>query len=96
MGEAWLNFSYFGPFLVGLFAAIIIKYFDTTPRGLFYWVMLMMVFRFFRTDTASLFKSWFVVQGGTILIVLISLKFIWDLRELLKVERQSKGYTAND
>jgi len=81
MGEAWLNFTHFGPIILGFVVAVISKYFDSKPRGLLYYIMLIVFLRFFRADAASLFKSFFVIQGGALIIVFIALKLVWELRK---------------
>ncbi len=80
VGEAWLNFSHFGPFLLGLVFGYIAKYYDSHPRGLSYWIVVIVFCRLFRSDFASIFKSWLLILGISILVVTVCLRLLGELQ----------------
>lgn len=77
MGEAWLNFGFMGPVIVGLLLGILLKYFDEKPRGIGVVLILFVIVRFFRSDAASIFKSYIVLFGGSFLLIL-TLLCLWS------------------
>lgn len=70
IAECWLNFGVWGPVLLGAFCGWISKHFDVKSRGPAYIVFLIMTVRLFRSDFASLFKSWVVLLGGCLFCIL--------------------------
>ena len=75
IAESWLNFSYLGPVLLGCFWGAATNYFDRRPRGIAYFIVLLMIARLFRSDAATLFKNWVLVWGLLFTIALIVLTF---------------------
>lgn len=78
IAEAWLNFSYLGPVLLGVFWGAVTNFFDRRPRGICYFIVLLMVARLFRSDAASLFKNWILVWG-TMFLVAITLLTLYSV-----------------
>src|SRR5262245_11589946 len=68
LAEAWLNFGTLGPLAVGVVWGGVANFLDTRPRGLSFYVFAMMSARFFRSDFATLAKTWCVVLTSAILI----------------------------
>ena len=64
IAESWLNFGMLGPVLLGFAFGIAAKRIDSGPRGVVFYVFALMVFRVFRSDFASLSKSWIIIYGG--------------------------------
>ncbi len=75
IGEAWLNFGFIGPGLLGAAWGIAAKWIDRNPRGIAMIVFLIMTLRLFRSDFGSLFKSWTVMFAATLVVVLV----LWKL-----------------
>gem|GEM_PF-5442970 len=73
IAEAWLNFSYCGPVLLGVFWGAVANLFDNRSRGIAYFIVVLMVARLFRSDTASLVKNWVLVWGTMFVIAMILL-----------------------
>jgi hypothetical protein len=63
LAEAWLNFGFAGPALLGAVWGAVCKHFDTRPRGIAFFLLAMMMLRVFRSDFASLYKSVLFVPG---------------------------------
>jgi hypothetical protein len=68
LAEAWLNFGTLGPLAVGVAWGGVASFLDSRPRGLSFYVFAIMSARFFRSDFASLAKTWCVVLTSGILI----------------------------
>lgn len=73
VAEAWLNFGYVGTVIVGAFWGMLARFFDNRPRGISYYLFLMMIIRLFRSDFASLYKNWVLVWGTLVVVALSSL-----------------------
>lgn len=73
IAEAWLNFSYFGPILLGAFWGAVANYFDNRARGVAYFILVLMVARLFRSDAASLVKNWILVWGSMFFLGMVLL-----------------------
>jgi hypothetical protein len=73
IAEAWLNFSYIGPVILGVVWGAIANYFDRRPRGVAYFLVVLMVARLFRSDAASLIKNWVIVWGAMFAMSLLLL-----------------------
>ena len=73
IAEAWLNFSYLGPILLGTFWGAVANFFDRRPRGIAYFVVMLMIARLFRSDAASLIKNWVLVWGTMFVIAMTAL-----------------------
>jgi len=68
LAEAWLNFGTLGPLAVGVVWGGVSSFVDSRPRGLSFYVFAIMSARFFRSDFASLAKTWCVVLTSAIWI----------------------------
>lgn len=68
LAEAWLNFGTLGPLAVGVVWGGVSSFVDSRPRGLSFYVFAIMSARFFRSDFASLAKTWCVVLASAIWI----------------------------
>jgi hypothetical protein len=66
--EFYLNFGWFGPLLLGFMVGICLRYAKTMHHGLVYFVLFLCLFRLFRSDVASIFKSYVVMFGGSMLL----------------------------
>jgi hypothetical protein len=80
LAEAWLNFGMLGPFAVGVVWGGAASFLDSRPRGLSFYVFSIMSARFFRSDFASLAKTWCVVFTSALLIAgIVSriLVYVW-------------------
>ncbi len=75
IGEAWLNFGFVGPALLGAAWGLAAKWVDRHPRGIAMIVFVIMTLRLFRSDFGSLFKSWTFMFAATLLLVLLAWKF---------------------
>lgn len=73
IAEAWLNFSYVGACLLGAFWGMVTHYFDKRPRGIAFFIVMLMVARLFRSDAASLFKNWVLVWGTMFVLAMAAL-----------------------
>lgn len=73
IAEAWLNFSYIGPVLLGIFWGAVANFLDRRPRGMAYIIAMLMITRLFRSDAASLFKNWVLVWGLMFVIAMMLL-----------------------
>ena len=73
IAEAWLNFSYAGPLLLGIAWGAIANFFDNRARGVPYFIVVLMVARLFRSDTASLVKNWILVWGTMFVVAMFVL-----------------------
>ncbi|MBM3300409.1 MAG: O-antigen polysaccharide polymerase Wzy [Deltaproteobacteria bacterium] len=91
LAESWLNFGLFGPPLFGLAAGVLTKWLDRSPRGLFYFLMVIVLLRYFRSDFASVYKSWIVVFGGLVVIIYTILKLLGNDRSS---ERSYSGFAV--
>ena len=56
-------------------------------EGVFYYLNIMMIIRFFRTDFASLLKRYLIVDGFGIVVILI---FFYCVNLLVRTFRQQK------
>ena len=74
IAEAWLNFGYAGPFILGIVWAACARYFDSRPRGIAYFIFAIMTWRVFRSDFASMYKNWIIVLGFCFLVSYIAMK----------------------
>ena len=79
IGEAWLNFGFIGPGLLGLTWGLAAKWIDQRPKGLMLIGFFIMTLRLFRSDFGSLFKSWIVIFGVALVLVVI----VWQCLELI-------------
>jgi len=70
IAEGWLNFGYAGAALVGVFWGLIANWFDRKPRGMMFFIVLLMIARLFRSDAASLFKNWVLVWGSVFVLAI--------------------------
>lgn len=77
IAEAWLNFGYVGALLLGAFWGAIANFFDRRPRGIAYFIVLLMIARVFRSDAASMFKNW-VLVWGTMFVIALTLLTIYS------------------
>jgi hypothetical protein len=84
IGESWLNFGFMGPVIVGMLMGFMLKYFDEKKKGVGFILVSFIVLRFFRSDAASIFKSYVVLFGGSFLIVFAILYFCNILGELIR------------
>jgi hypothetical protein len=73
IAEAWLNFSYAGSMLLGAFWGAVARFFDSRPRGIGFYIVLLMVIRIFRSDFATLYKNWGLVWGTLFVLILLVL-----------------------
>jgi hypothetical protein len=73
IAEAWLNFSYVGAALLGVFWGVVARIFDSRPRGIAFYILLLMVIRVFRSDFATIYKNWGLVWGVLFVVVLLAL-----------------------
>lgn len=73
IAEAWLNFGYAGALVLGTFWGIVTNLFDRRPRGILFFIVLLMVARLFRSDAASLVKNWLLVWGTMFVIAMAAL-----------------------
>jgi len=69
LAEAWLNFGPLGPFAIGVVWGGAASLLDSRPRSLAFYVFAIMSARFFRSDFASLAKTWCVVFASAVLMV---------------------------
>ena len=79
IAEAVINFGYIGIFVVGLLLGIYLFMINSIRIGVFYYLNIMIIIRFFRTDFASLVKRYYVVESTAIILVMISLTLIYYL-----------------
>lgn len=63
LGEAWINFRYVGPALIGFVLGVLMATIDRARHGLLFALFLLLILRFFRSDMASLLKANFIVAG---------------------------------
>lgn len=62
--EAWLNFGWIGPLLAGIAIGLICRVADDQPRPNVLTILaICIVTRFFRSDAASLIKTWLIIFG---------------------------------
>jgi len=73
VAESWLNFGVWGPAVLGTIWGTLARFFDSRRRGIAFYVLALMTYRLFRSDFASLYKSWIVVFGGTLVVVFLLL-----------------------
>ena len=73
LAESLLNFGLFGPAVLGFAWGSLTKFFDSHRRGIMFYIFAFMTIRLFRSDFASLYKSYIIVFGGSVLIVLLIL-----------------------
>ncbi len=73
LAESWLNFGVFGPLLLGGALGFVAKKFDGSRRGIAYFIMVVVFVRLFRSDAATLVKSWFVLLGGAAACVALAM-----------------------
>ena len=71
VGEAWLNFGKAGPFLLGAVWGRAARFFDRRPPGPATIVFFLLTVRLFRSDFGSLYKSWIVLFGVALWLVLV-------------------------
>ena len=91
IAEAWLNFGYLGACLLGVFWGAVANFFDRRPRGVAYFIVLLMVARLFRSDTATLFKNWVLVWGTLFVISLAGLSVYTALVSPLRSTRPNSS-----
>lgn len=73
IAEAWLNFSYAGAVILGIFWGAVTNFFDRRARGVAFFIVMLMVARLFRSDAASLFKNWVLVWGTMFALAMAAL-----------------------
>ena len=73
MAEAWLNFGHVGSILVGIVFGGLTRVFDSMPRGISFYIVMLIVVRLFRSDAATLVKNWIIVWGVMFAIVYVGL-----------------------
>ena len=69
LAESWLNFGVLGPMFLGVFWGLLSSYFDNHERRTAFYVFAIMCLRLFRTDFASLYKTWVVVFVFSLAVV---------------------------
>ncbi len=79
IAEAIINFGYIGVPMVGLLFGVYLFTMCSIKIGIFYYLNIMVIIRFFRTDFAGLFKRFFIVESFAIILVMISLTVIFYL-----------------
>jgi len=87
IAEAWLNFGYFGSIILGAFWGVTARYFDNRPRGVAFYIYLLIVVRLFRSDFATLYKNWVLVWGSMFFVVVVGLVVYTVLAELNSPQR---------
>lgn len=90
MAESLINFGYLGPIFLGIIWGWIAKIYDTRARGVTFYILLCMTCRLFRSDFASLYKTWIVVFGSCLLLVIVVL---WIINEMQIMFKQKKKVT---
>jgi len=87
IAESIVNFGIFGPLLIGLLFGMYLFGISSLKIGLLYYLNIMFIIRFFRTDFASLVKRYYMVELSAIVISLIVLSLVFILIQLLKTKR---------
>lgn len=72
----WLDGGTWGVILGGAMLGYVVRKCDSARGSLWVPFLLMVVIRFFRSDFASMYKRFFIINGGMMLI-LISFLYIW-------------------
>ena len=65
--EFYLNFYYAGPFLFGILWGLISRMLNNHHSLILSFLFIMCNFRIFRSDVASVFKTYFIIYGGIFL-----------------------------
>jgi len=76
VAEFFLNFYIVGPLLAGIALGYLCKYFDKHKKSILGVIFLIVLFRFFRSDIASVVKTYVVMFGGVVLLWLCWSLFI--------------------
>ncbi|MEM6260260.1 MAG: O-antigen polysaccharide polymerase Wzy [Planctomycetota bacterium] len=79
IAESWTNFGTTGPLAAGIVMGIASGWIDRRRRDVLFIVFALIAFRYFRSDAASLLKSWVVICGGSMALA----AFIYQLAEHL-------------
>ncbi len=90
LAESWLNFGYYGPLLLGAFWGITAKRFDTGRRGIAFFVFAFITFRLFRSDVASLWKSWVIIFGGSMMLTYLLMRLVKPVRFQRNIKMRSR------
>jgi RsiW-degrading membrane proteinase PrsW (M82 family) len=80
LAEAWLNFGFAGPALLGAAWGAVCKHFDSRARGIGFYMVALMLLRIFRSDFASLYKSMFLVPAVILIAWMVLLYIIEHVR----------------
>ena len=92
IGEAWLNFGFLGPGLLGLAWGAAARWIDRRPHGVAMIVFVIMTLRLFRSDFGSLCKSWAFMFTVTLLLVIVLWKLADSAAAMLRGEfRDRRG-----
>lgn len=79
--EAWLNFGWIGPLLAGTAIGVICRVADHLPRpNVLTIIAICIVMRFFRSDAASMIKTWLIVFGLWLLVASILIHAIRHIK----------------
>jgi hypothetical protein len=89
IAEAWLNFGWLGPVLLGHVWGAAARFFDGRSRGICYYLFLILTVRLFRSDFATLYKNWIVVWGSLFCVAIVLLIVYTVLTEAHQLSRQS-------
>ena len=69
VAEAWLNFGWGGPVLLGLAWGLACRFVESRERHIAFYLLAIMSCFLFRSDFATICKLWGVIYGGSMLLV---------------------------
>jgi len=68
VAEFYLNFYYIGPFIFGIIWGLLAKYINNKHSLILSFIFLLCNFRIFRSDVASVFKSYVIMYGSVFFV----------------------------
>jgi len=91
IAEALLNFGLIGQLIIGTLFGMYLFFVASMRVGLFYYLNIMFIIRFLRTDFASLVKRYFMVESTALIISVVILVSLYYIIQILKTKNQSSN-----
>jgi len=88
IGEAYINFGYIGPFLIGIICFVCVTKIEKTNSFFLYLMILTAVLMYFRSDFASLARNRIVIPAFSVISFIIVNKLITEFK---LVQNQTKS-----